>query len=270
MNTTRPAVHTEIRDHVAQISLARPAKANALDMGGWHALRDAFQALGTRDDVRVATLVGEGAHFCAGIDLAVLTDLRSHSRATTGSDSRNRERLWRWIVELQGCVNAIEHCRVPVIAALHGVCYGGGVDIACACDLRYATRDARLCVKEVDLAVTADLGVLQRLPRLVGDGRARELAFSAREFSGEEAERMGLVSGVFDSVDEMHRRVQAIAENLATKPPLALNGTKRALLFARDARVADGLKQVADWNAAALLSQDVAEAAAAAARARSR
>lgn len=270
MNTISPAVRTELRDHVAQVILARPRKANALDVAGWHALRDVFRALDERDDVRVAILKGEGAHFCAGIDLAVLKDLRGQSRATTGSDSRNRERLWQWIVGLQGCVNAIEHCRHPVIAALHGVCYGGGVDIACACDLRYATRDARLCVKEVDMAVTADLGVLQRLPKLVGDGRARELAFSAREFNGEEAERMGLVSGVFDSVNELHQGVQAIAENLATKAPQALHGTKRALLFARDARVADGLKQVADWNAAALLSQDVSEAMAVALGARAR
>lgn len=270
MNTNSPALRTEVRAHVAHVILARPFKANALDMGGWHALRDAFHALDERDDLRVAILQGEGAHFCAGIDLAVLKDLRGHSRATTASDSRNRERLWQWIVELQGCVNAIEHCRIPVIAALHGVCYGGGVDIACACDLRYATRDARLCVKEVDMAVTADLGVLQRLPRLVGDGRARELAFSAREFSGEEAERMGLVSGIFDSVDELHQGVQDIAQNLASKPPQALHGTKRTLLFARDARVADGLKQVAEWNAAALLSQDVAEAMAVALQARTR
>lgn len=270
MNTNTPAVRTEIRAHVAQITLVRPAKANALDVSGWHALRDAFRALDARDDVRVATLTGEGAHFCAGIDLAVLSDLRTHSRATTGSDVRNRDRLWRWIVELQACINAIEHCRMPVIAALHGVCYGGGVDIACACDLRYATRDARLCVKEVDMAVTADLGVLQRLPRLVGDGRARELALSAREFSGAEAERMGLVSGVFDSADELHQGVQAIAENLAAKPPLALQGTKRALLFARDASVALGLDQVADWNSVALLSQDVSEAMAAALRGRGR
>lgn len=270
MNAIAPALHIEVRDHIAQVILARPTKANALDVAGWHALRDAFHALDERDDVRVAILTGEGAHFCAGIDLAVLKDLRGHSRATTGSDSRNRERLWQWIVELQGCVNAIEHCRHPVIAAVHGVCYGGGVDIACACDLRYATRDARLCVKEVDMAVTADLGVLQRLPRLVGDGRARELAFSAREFTGDEAERMGLVSGVFNSVDELHRGVQTIAENLAAKPPLALHGTKRALLFARDARVADGLKQVADWNATALLSRDVSAAMETALRARKR
>lgn len=270
MNTPAPAVRTEIRNRLAQVTLARPGKANALDVAGWHALRDAFLALDDRDDVHVATLTGEGAHFCAGIDLAVLKELRSHSGATTASDSRNRERLWRWIVELQACVNAIEHCRVPVIAALHGVCYGGGVDIACACDLRYATRDARLCVKEVDMAVTADLGVLQRLPRLAGDGRARELALSAREFSGDEADRMGLVSGVFDTVEELHRQVHAMAETLAAKPPQALHGTKRALLFARDARVADGLKQVADWNAAALLSPDVGEAMAAALRGRGR
>lgn len=267
MTTPAPAVRTVVRDLVAQVTLARPAKANALDVAAWHALRDAFQALDERDDVRVVTLAGEGAHFCAGIDLAVLADLRGHSRATTGSDSRNRERLWRWIVDLQACVNAIEQCRHPVIAALHGVCYGGGVDIACACDLRYATRDARLCVKEVDMAVTADLGVLQRLPRLVGDGRARELAFSAREFRGDEAERMGLVSGVCGSVDELHQHVQGVAASLAAKPPQALHGTKRALLFARDARVDDGLKQVADWNAVALLSQDVGAALAAALRA---
>lgn len=245
------------------VALARPTRANALDVAGWHALRRAFDTLDEHASLQAAVLYGHGNHFCAGIDLSVLADLRGQCGANTGCEGRDRERLGRWIVDLQDCVNAIERCRVPVIAAVHGVCFGGGVDLACACDLRYSTRDARFCVKEVDLAVTADLGVLQRLPHIVGDGCARELAYTAREFDGAYAERIGLVSGAFDTQAELMTAVDALAEELAAKPALALQGTKQAMLYARNHGVAAGLRQVADWNATTLLSRDLAEAIAA-------
>ncbi|WP_028228621.1 crotonase/enoyl-CoA hydratase family protein [Paraburkholderia ferrariae] len=261
--TNNSGVRVAVEDGVAWVTLARPERANALNVAGWHALRTVFDALDERPDVRVAVLNGEGAHFCAGIDLSVLADLYGNCGAGTGCAGRDRERLGRWIEDLQDCVSSIERCRVPVIAALHGVCFGGAMDIACACDLRYATRDARLCVKELDLAVTADLGVLQRLPQLVGDGRARELVYTAREFDGAHAEHIGLVSGLFETAGALMQAVRVLATELAAKPALALRGTKRAMLYARDHGVADGLRQVADWNAATLLSRDLAEAVAA-------
>lgn len=254
------AVRWNVREGVAWVWLSRPAQANALDVAGWHALRDAFEAIDRRQDARVALLQGEGAHFCAGIDLGVLAGLRTQAGADSGCDGRDRESLARWILDLQDCVSAIERCRVPVIAAVHGVCYGGGVDIISACDLRIATRSARFCVKEVDLAVTADLGVLQRLPHLVGEGRARELALTARVFDGEHAERIGLLTGVFDSPEALRAGAERLAAELAGKSPLALRGTKRAALVARDEGVAAGLRQVAWANAATLLSRDLSEA----------
>lgn len=251
------AVRWDLRDGIARVWLNRSSRANALDVPGWHALRKAFADIDRHPEARVAVLQGEGAHFCAGIDLAVLLTLRSAADAESGCEGRDRESLARWILDLQDCVNAIERCRVPVIAAVHGVCFGGGVDIICACDLRIATRSARFCVKEVDLAVTADLGVLQRLPHLVGEGRARELALTAREFDGEQAERMGLVTEVFASPEALRRGAEQLATRLAGKPALALRGTKRAALAARDEGVAAGLRQVAWSNAATLLSQDL-------------
>lgn len=253
-------VHWDLQNGVAQVWLNRAARANALDVAGWHELRDTFEAIDRHPEVRVAVLQGTGAHFCAGIDLRVLADLRSEACANGGCEGRDREALARWILDLQDCVNAIERCRVPVVAAVQGVCFGGGVDIICACDLRIATRSARFCVKEVDLAVTADLGVLQRLPHLVGEGRARELALTAREFDGAQAERMGLVTELFDTPETLHTGAAQLAKGLASKSALALRGTKRAALVARDEGVAAGLRQVAWSNAATLLSQDLSEA----------
>ena len=258
-----PPVLVAVQHGIATVTLNRPQRANALDVAGWHGLRDAFTQLDRRTDVRVAVLQGAGAHFCAGIDLSVLLNLRTQCDADTGCDGLDRERLCHWIEDLQNCVSAIERCRVPVIAAIQGVCYGGGVDIITACDMRYATHDARLCVKEIDLAVTADLGVLQRLPHLVGDGRARELVYTAREIDGAQAERIGLIGASYANAEALQASVAELARTLAGKSPLALRGTKRALLHARDAGVHAGLRQVAEWNAAALLSQDLTEALAA-------
>ena len=260
VDTHEGTVRWDVHEGVARVWLSRPRRANSLDVAGWHALREAFDSIDRHEAVRVAVLQGEGAHFCAGIDLSVLARLRSHAGADSGCDGRDRECLARWIFDLQDCVTSIERCRVPVIAAIHGVCYGGGVDIISACDIRIATRSARFCVKEVDLAVTADLGVLQRLPRLVGEGRCRELALTAREFDGEYAQRIGLVTETFESTEALRSGVDQLATCLADKSPLALRGTKRAALVARDEGVASGLRQVAWSNAATLISKELSEA----------
>lgn len=256
-------VQLRVEAGVAVVTLARPERANALDVPGWHLLREVFATVDANAQVRAVVLQGEGPHFCAGIDLAVLEQLQSRSAPEGSCAAGQRAWLGRWIADLQDCVDAIERCRVPVIAALHGVCFGAGLDIASACDLRYATRSARLCVKEVDMAVTADLGVLQRLPHLVGYGRARELAYTAREFDGAHAAQIGLVEAVFETDEQLRQAVHQLAAQLAAKPQLALEGTKRALLYARDHGLRDGLRLVADWNAATLLSRDLGEALAA-------
>lgn len=256
------AIAWSVADAVATVQIHRPDKANALDEAGWHALRDAFEAIDARDDVRVVLLHGAGPHFCAGIDLELLAALPERFSASGACGGRSREALEGWITGLQACVTAVEACRFPVIAALHGVCFGGGMDIACAADIRLASDDLRACVKEVDLAVTADLGVLQRLPRIVGGGVARELALTARSFDAPYAERVGFVSRTYPDRRGLLDGAMALAQQLCGKSPLALRGTKRAMVNGH-ASVQEGLREVAAWNAATLLSTDLDEAIAA-------
>ncbi|WP_433505242.1 crotonase/enoyl-CoA hydratase family protein [Pseudonocardia halophobica] len=252
----------EAKDGVAQLRLDRPAQANALNRTLWSELRTAVDALDADPTVRVVVIAGNGKHFCAGIDLEMLGSLR----AGAGADCAGRaaEALRRTILDLQDVITSVERCRVPVIAAVHGACVGAGMDLATACDLRYSTEDARFVVKEIDMAVVADVGVLQRLPRIVGEGVTRELAYTGRTVSGGEALGLRLVNGVYPDAEALAAGVAELAASLAAKPPLALRGTKHAITYARDHTVADALDQVATWNAGMLISADLDEALAAA------
>lgn len=244
-------------DGVAHIELNRPDKANALNDAMWKELRAAFDWLhGSR--ARVGVLSGRGKHFTAGIDLDLLVSMKAEIGALP--EGRRQERLKAIIVEYQRAISAAESCGKPVLAAIHGACLGGGIDLATACDIRYATADARFSVKEVDLAIVADVGTLQRLPRLVGEGLARELAFTAREFDGHEAHAMKLVNRVFADKDSLMKFVMETAAAIASKSPLAIRGTKDTLNFSRDHSVAEGLAYVAAKNAAILFSSDLSEA----------
>jgi enoyl-CoA hydratase len=256
-----------VADGVAQVRLERPDRANALHRPLWDALGTTFRALDEDPAVRAVVLSGAGRHFCAGIDLAMLGELRELG----GGDcaGRGSEAVHGFIVELQESITAIERCRKPVIAAVHGACVGAGLDLAVTCDIRLASADARFCLKEVDLGVAADVGVLQRLPRIVGEGVARELAFTARVVDGREAERLRLVNRCVDDPAQLATVAAEMAAQVAAKSPIALRGTKRALNWARDHTIADGLEQIATWNAAALLSADLDEALAAAREGRS-
>jgi enoyl-CoA hydratase/carnithine racemase len=265
---TYQALQLEIGDGIATVAFDRPQKANALHRQLWNELRAAFVEIDGRRDVRVTVLRGNGVNFTAGIDLSLLVELQRDAVDPDGCAGRTRENLRRAILDLQDVVNTIERCRVPVLAAIHGACIGGGIDIACACDIRYCSADAKFSVKEIDLAITADLGTLQRLPKIVGDGIARELAYTARVFDGSEAQALGFVNRCFDSADALFEQARQIARTIASKSPLAVRGSKQALVHARDHSVAEGLEYVASWNAATLLSNDIDEAIAAAMRKR--
>jgi enoyl-CoA hydratase len=246
---------------VATVRLERPEAANALDRTLWRELRDTFTALDADPGVRVVVLAGAGKHFCAGIDLSMLGEIQG--MAPDGADpGRAREALRRLILDLQDVLTTVERCRVPVLAAIQGVCVGAGLDLAVACDLRYATPRTKFSLKEVDMGLAADVGVLQRLPRIVGEGRAREMAYTCRDVRGPEAETMGLVNACVEADDPeaLVAHVQEIARALAAKSPLAMRGTKHAITYARDHSVADGLDQIATWNASALISDDLTEA----------
>ncbi|MGP1678188.1 MAG: crotonase/enoyl-CoA hydratase family protein [Burkholderiales bacterium] len=246
---------------VASIELNRPERANAMELAMWSELRKAMCWLDETPQARVGVISGAGKHFTSGIDLALLAGMRSQIR--DDCDGRSREKLRRLILDMQDTLSSIERCRKPVIAAIHGACVGGGIDLICACDLRYCSADALFSVKEIDVGLTADVGTLQRLPQLIGEGAARELAYTGRRISGAEAKELRLVNHCYADREALTAAMRELAAVIAAKPPLALRGCKEMITYARDHTVADGLNYVATWNAAMLLSTDLDEALAA-------
>jgi enoyl-CoA hydratase len=248
---------------IATVRLNRPDKANAMNLAMWQEIRRAFTSLDDMPSVRVVILEGEGKHFTAGIDLQMMAGLLP--QVHDDCDGRTREKLRRVILDLQDTLTALERCRKPVLAAVHGACVGGGVDLICCADMRYAAADASFVVKEIDIGMVADVGTLQRLPKLIGpQGLVRELAFTGRAVDAAEAKAIGLVNRVFDSRKALQAGVREIATAIAAKSPLAIRGIKEMLHYSRDHTVADGLNHVATWNAAMLLSDDLMAAMAAA------
>lgn len=258
---TYETLAVSLAEGVARIEFNRPDKANALSERMWYELKAASEWLDRTPAARVGILAGRGRHFCAGIDLEMLSALQRDGQALP--PGHRQERLRLRIAELQACVTALELCRKPIIACIQGACVGGGIDLITACDMRFATADARFSVKEIDVAIVADVGTLQRLPRLVGDGIARELALTGRDFDGREAAEMKLVNRVFGDETALRAEVERLARAIAAKSPLAVRGTKETLNFSRDHSVAEGLAYVAAKNASLLFAPDVAEAAAA-------
>ncbi|KAL2651116.1 hypothetical protein R1flu_019244 [Riccia fluitans] len=244
---------------IALLNLNRPTRSNALNDVLFGEIHVAVRKLDADPDVRVIIVAGNGKNFCGGIDLDALTSPGSALASADGNSGIERDNFRRRIKWMQDAFTAFESCSKPVIAAVHGACIGGGVDLITACDLRYCTSDAKFSVKEVDVAITADLGSLQRLPWIVGWSTTMELALTARTFDAAEAQKLKLVHGVFSSKVELDRRVYDVAAEIAAKPPLAIMGTKAVLLKSRNCSVADGLDYVATWNAALLHKSEVME-----------
>jgi enoyl-CoA hydratase len=243
----------QIEEQVATVSLNRPDKANSMNAPMWEELQTCFEWLDAEPAVRVVILAGNGKHFCAGLDLAMFASLQGDS----SEPSRQAEHLRRTILRLQDNLSAIEKCRKPVLAAIHKTCIGGGVDMTCCADMRYATEDAYFSIREIDIGMTADVGTLQRLPKIIPDGVVRELAYTGRDMGAEEAKEVGFVNRVFEDRDTMMREVTATARCIAQKSPLAIRGSKEMLLFSRDHSVQEGLNYIATWNAGMLCQADL-------------
>lgn len=254
MGSERIAV--EVADGIAHVELARPDKLNAMDKEMFAEIGDTFRALGRDGAVRAILLSGRGRHFTAGLDLEYA------SRQFPKSDDPGRaiEAKIRHIHWLQDCFTALEEARVPVIAAIHAGCIGAGVDLAAACDLRVASADAFFQVAEIDVAITADLGTLQRLGYLIPQGVLRELTYTGRRMGAEEAVRYGLVNEVAADRDAAIAAGMSLARTIAAKPPLALAGAKASLNHSRGRPVEEGLRDVAQRNAWVMASADLGEA----------
>lgn len=247
-----------LHDHIATVTLNRPDKANAMNLPMWHDLRKAFTWLDETPEARVAILQGEGKHFCSGIDLKMMMGLLPQIK--DDCDGRTREKLRRLILDLQDTLTSVERCRKPVLAAVHGACVGGGIDLICCADMRYASSEAAFSIKEIDIGMTADVGTLQRLPKLVAPGLVRELAYTGRRFDAAEAHAVGFVNRVLESPEALRHFVRETAAAIAAKSPLSIRGIKEMIGYTRDHSVADGLNYVATWNAAMLLSADLSAA----------
>jgi len=248
----------EIAEHIAIISFNRPQKANSLDLDTWNEMQSVFEHLHTVPEVRVIILRGEGKHFCAGMDLQTLMGIPTSFNSDC--QARQRDKIRKFVKEIQQNITSIEDCRKPVIAAVHGACVGGGLNIISACDIRYSTDDAFYSIKEIDLGLVADIGILQRLPTILNPGLVAELAYTGRKFSGIEAEKIGLVNQSFKTQESMMEKVMQLATEIASKSPLVVRGTKEMLLYKRDHSVQDSLDNMANWNAAMLLSNDIYKA----------
>jgi enoyl-CoA hydratase len=253
MSPSFETLELTIEEQVATVLLNRPDKANAMNGTMWDELQQCFEWLDQEPSVRAVILAGNGKHFCAGLDLGVFGDMQGSS----SDPARRADQLRRTVLRLQGNLTAIEKCRVPVLAAIHRTCIGGGVDMTCCADMRYATEDAYFSIREIDIGMTADVGTLQRLPKIIPDGVVRELAYTGRNMGAEEAREVGFINKVFDNRETMMREVTAIARSIAAKSPLAVRGSKEMLLYSRDHSVAEGLNYIATWNAGMMSQLDL-------------
>jgi enoyl-CoA hydratase len=241
---------------VAHVELAREDKLNAMDGEMFAAIGDAFRSLGADSRVRAILLSGRGRHFSAGLDL----DYAGSQFPPSDDPGRAAEARLRHVQWLQDAFSALEAARAPVVAAIHGACVGAGVDLAGACDLRVASADAFFQIAEIDVAITADLGTLQRLAFLIPHGVLRELTYTGRRMGAEEAARYGLVNRIAGTREETIAAGLDLARSIAAKSPLAVAGAKLSLNYSRGRPVEDGLRHVAMWNAGTLVSADLTAA----------
>ncbi|HAA57794.1 MAG TPA: crotonase/enoyl-CoA hydratase family protein [Myxococcales bacterium] len=248
----------ERHDAVVEVYLNRPEKRNAMGLELWDELPELFSALDFDHSVRAIIIGGRGKMFCAGLDL---TSTMSIPGLDFGDQKpEGRIDLAVFVRKWQDALTAIERCRKPVIAAIHGGCIGGGLDLASACDIRLASRDAFFSLREAAMAMVADLGSLQRLPLIIGQGLTRELAFTARDVPAEEAKEMRLVNHVYDDQDAMMKAAREMAEQIAAQAPLAVQSSKQVLNYSRHVSVEDGLHYAVIRNSMILPSGELLEA----------
>eukprot|EP01059_Diplonema_ambulator_P033507 TRINITY_DN703_c0_g1_i12.p1 TRINITY_DN703_c0_g1~~TRINITY_DN703_c0_g1_i12.p1 ORF type:complete len:272 (+),score=100.83 TRINITY_DN703_c0_g1_i12:44-859(+) len=247
----------KVEGGVAHVMLNRPKKLNAMNQAFWREYRECFTKISTDYDIRAVVVSGNGRIFTAGLDLMDMATVTGGKKDV----GRKAFNLYHHIQELQGSFTAMERCPQPVIVATHGACIGGGIDLMAAADIRYSSPECWFSIKEVDVGLCADVGTLNRLPKIVGnEGLVKELAYTARKFTSAEAKELGLVTRIIPK-DDLLKESLALAATIASKSPIAIAGTKHNINFSRDHTVEESLKQVALWNSAMLQTQDVTKAA---------
>lgn len=248
-----------VESGVADVALTATGKANRMGPDYWVQMPALFARLDADDTVRAVVIRGGGEHFTYGLDLvAMAAELAPY--LAPDAPAKERRQLLAAIRRMQQANTAVAKCRKPVVAAVSGWCIGGGIDLICACDVRLCSKDAKFSVREVKLAMVADVGTLARLPAIVGQGVARELAFTGDDFDAARALRIGLVSDVYDSPAALREAARALAGRIARNSPLVVQGIKEVMNASSEPDAATSLATVALWNSAFLPSKDLQEA----------
>ncbi|GAB2700204.1 crotonase/enoyl-CoA hydratase family protein [Aliiglaciecola aliphaticivorans] len=246
-----------IENHIAHIQLSRPEQLNSMIPAFWQELPDTVRKIDHESAARVIVISALGKHFSAGMDLSVFSQMAKDFK---GEPARRAERLRRSVLELQDSFNALEQVRMPVLVATHGGVIGGAVDMICAADCRYCTQDTFFTIKETEIGMTADVGTLQRLPHLIPQGLVRELAFTGRNWSAQEALAQGFVNAVFEDHETMLSTVMKLAKKIAANSPMAVAGCKEMINYTRDHNVQDSLNYMATWQSGMFQMPDIQEA----------
>jgi enoyl-CoA hydratase len=276
-NTTfeSPVLTIEMQETVATVWLDRPEARNAMGQDLWRDLPRAMEVVSNDPEVRVVVVAAKGPHFSVGLDLKAMGGLLSGSgsgssggggdgggehQSTPPSVATRARGTRAEVLRLQDSITSVARCPKPTIAAVHGYCIGGGVDLISACDIRLASADAVFSVREAKMAIVADLGSLQRLPSILSAGHVAELAFTAKDISAARAKEIGLLNDVAADADGVLKAAFELAAEIAANSPLAVQGTKAVLAANEGKTVAQGLDYVATWNAGMLPSDDLTEA----------
>jgi enoyl-CoA hydratase len=251
----------EITDQVAHVRLSRPDELNTMTADFWRELPEIVTGISDQASARVVVISSTGKHFSAGMDLSVF--MGGELAGQEAEAGRRHARLRSNAKVLQWSFTALEKARVPVLAAVQGGVIGGAVDLVTACDVRYASADAFFCVQEINIGMTADVGTLQRIGKVVNEGFAREMAYTGRRYPAARLHEVGLVQEVYPDHEALVAGVLETAREIASKSPLAIWGTKVALNYARDHGVDDALDQIATWQAGMFQPDDMMESFAA-------
>ena len=251
----------EVADHVASLVLSRPDELNTMSRDFWVELGEVLEEINKNSEVRVVVMSSTGKHFCAGMDLSAFSNgVDNIPDGKKPDHARIGEAVYRVAKELQGYISSLEKIRVPVIAAIQGGCIGGAVDLVTACDIRLASKDAFFCIQEINIGMAADVGTLQRLPKIIPDSKMREMAYTGRRMYADEAKETGLVSDTYESQEEMLAAANELAKVIASKSPVAIYGLKAVMNYSRDHSVSEGLEYDALWSGAMLSQKDMTEA----------
>ncbi len=260
MSFESPVLTLEVQGHVATLWLDRVEARNAMGRDLWQDLPRAAAEVAGNSDVRALIIAARGPHFTVGLDLKQMGSTLMGA-TTERSAAQKSESLYRDVRRMQDAITCFAELKIPVIAAVHGYCIGGGIDLICAADVRYASSDAVFSVREAKVAIVADLGTLQRLPKIVSAGHVAELAFTGKDIDANRAERIGLVNDVVKgSADEVYAKAFELATEIASNSPLVVAGTKTVLAANEGRTVQEGLEFVAAWNTMYLQSNDLIEA----------